>query len=261
MKVPRQIQKSAMSLARNVLAFVALAGVATTFAPIIMASGNEGPHGGDYVASQFIERGRVALNALRTSPANRDLLSVADRDAVAVAIERTPVTSVSTSLIDQYGFEVDALTVSDIESPTGKLIQLNRARWETLLFHDAAVYQLAFHEYLWVIGADDSNYCISSRLEIQSPSSLPAELDLAQPLVISDVGSVATYFIYATDEAGNLGVYSYVGGTGAYSFNLNPRRRAQIQLNGGVIRICYDRRLQNSISVESRGGVVTYCQF
>src|SRR4051812_17414886 len=83
---------------------------------------NEGPHGGDYIASQFVQRGNEVLLALREARVDAGLVTPAELDAIANAIVQTPVNSVEAPLYDPRGDQVDALTVSDPDSPTGKVI-------------------------------------------------------------------------------------------------------------------------------------------
>ncbi len=134
--------------------------------------GNEGPHGGDWIAAEFTAKGHDVIKMLEKG-GNLSLIEKSTLTQLKGSINNTPVHSVSNILYDASGVEKDALTVDDAFSPTGKSIHLNQIRWEKILTTSASAHRLVFHEYLWSIGVDDTNYLISSRLQIipENPSA------------------------------------------------------------------------------------------
>ena len=117
-----------MSLVRVSFARILLTITFLSPAAAFAVAGNEGPHGGDYVASEFIIRGQAVLEAIQNNTANAVLLDANKRIALSTAVNKTPVESVDHDLYDSFHRTVDAITMNDPTSPTGKLIQLNRAR-------------------------------------------------------------------------------------------------------------------------------------
>lgn len=116
--------------------------------------------------------------------------------------------------------------------------------------------RLVFHEYLWTIGIDDTNYQWSRLLATRR--STPA-IDTSTPLVIKDTVGAATYNIFWTDQVGNYGNYQYTAPTGAMNFWLNPGRKIHFDVIASAATICYDRRLSNNFSWNNQNGVIHWC--
>ncbi len=122
-------------------------------------------NGGEPTAQEFVVRGRFVLYALESFSENEELLSPSEYAALKNALDETRVVLVLDELKDRYGISVVALTTDDPQRPGMKWIRLNEPRWRDLLQRGEGINQFVFHEYLWAIGKDDTNYVISSRLK------------------------------------------------------------------------------------------------
>lgn len=119
-------------------------------------------NGGDYLSSEFIARGHKIYDYLRKGNL---ILSREDLQEFADALPNTPVESTDEPLYDHNHIQVDARTI-DNPNGLGKMIQLYRPRWTDYHIRQSNVYKLVFHEYLWVLGLDDTNYRISNNLKL-----------------------------------------------------------------------------------------------
>jgi hypothetical protein len=123
-------------------------------------------HGGDKLASLFIAKGYRIFDHLSALGPEEAILMPQELDALLEALRTTRVDPVDHPLTDSAGDVVEARTSDDPLHPGRKLIELDRARWETSFSRGADVYRLVFHEYLWALGLDDGNYRLSNRLRL-----------------------------------------------------------------------------------------------
>ncbi len=122
-------------------------------------AGNEHGNGGDGYALEFMALGRKAAGEVRLHPDPR-----ISEDSLRKAIETTNVTT--KERLELQGVEVDA-----INYPEQKRIELNRSRWKEYGLDQKAA--LVLHEYLGVIGLDDSKYEISGKYFLASSQEGP----------------------------------------------------------------------------------------
>jgi hypothetical protein len=116
------------------------------------ATGGVTSNGGDSIAAEFTKIARQITQVLRT----HDNLPVS-ADAFEEAVARTWVVSKKNTFL--HGIEMEA-----INYPTERRIEINRSRW--LENKDSMKYRyvLVTHEYLGILGIDDSRYQISEKL-------------------------------------------------------------------------------------------------
>jgi hypothetical protein len=156
--------------------FVAAAGLSACGArqartASLLSNGGEETHGGDYLGSVFISLGYKVQAYLRDAPQAQRLLTDAELDRFAAALETTRVASVDGPIADGTGAVVDARTGPDPLHPGRMLVELDRERWEHLIYAQA-VNRLVLHEYIWAIGGDDMNNVISKRLEMPADPAI-----------------------------------------------------------------------------------------
>jgi hypothetical protein len=126
------------------------------FMPTNAIAGNESG-GGDGYAAEFVLTAKTALElAKKLDPS--DLLPV-NIDTLTGAIANTSVHSEEKLVFE--GNEVDA-----INYPDKKLIKISRVRWTDLRTESQTFprFYLVIHEYLGIMGIDDSQYSVSQRL-------------------------------------------------------------------------------------------------
>lgn len=134
-------------------------------APVARAGGDGVGNGGDALSLEFIARGRQVEAYLAAQP-SQQLLTPAQLQVFATALNTTTVETVETQLYDCHGVAVDAHVLPCPGQTGTPYIQLYRPNWEDYDSRQANVYSLVFHEYLWVIGVDDTNYVVSSQLPL-----------------------------------------------------------------------------------------------
>jgi len=124
--------------------------------PVKAIAGNESG-GGDGYAAEFVLTAKIALE-LAKKLAPSELLPV-NIDTFAGAIANTSVHSEEKLALE--GSEVDA-----INYPNKKLIKISRVRWTDLRTESQTVprFNLVIHEYLGIMGIDDSHYSVSHKL-------------------------------------------------------------------------------------------------
>ena len=83
-------------------------------------------------------------------------------------MKETAVEVVDDTLYDNQGVLRTAIVVLDPARPGKRKILVNRARWRDELAGSLDLWgfinvriRSVFHEYLWVIGVDDTNYHVS----------------------------------------------------------------------------------------------------
>lgn len=138
-------------------------------------AGNEIGNGGSLIAQEFIARGYVVNSFLMALPADKQILTTDQLKRLEFALIDTRVEVLEEQLFDRFGTPVDARTIDDPRRAGRKMIQLNGPKWKEILDSLQGVYRLVFHEYLWVIGLDDTNYVISRRADFSAnvPSPTP----------------------------------------------------------------------------------------
>lgn len=163
-------------------------------------AGDESGHGGDSYASEFIATAKSALEELGRVPAQE--IEPLKIETFREAVLHTEVHSEGTLILD--GNVVDA-----INYPGKKQIQINRERWETLRGQSqtAARYNLVLHEYLGIMGIDDSQYAISQKLL----KTMHFEL-LAQ--IWNSEHTIANKKYPAFGVTADMGIGFYTGGLG-----------------------------------------------
>lgn len=117
--------------------------------------GNEGGHGGDPLAIEFISRGHEIVALLKGNP--RSPLNVSQISKLESAVKNTPIVLVESLEPDPVGGLVIARCVDDSKSASGKTIQLWKEKWKQTLQDSKNVNRLVFHEYLRAIGLGESD--------------------------------------------------------------------------------------------------------
>lgn len=110
-------------------------------------------NGGDEYAIQFVDVGRQVLQFLEKSP-----VKGIDREKLRNAMEKTEVESTEKDLI-LLGKPKDAINYPEL-----KKIVINRARWGAISVNFPNQAALVLHEYLGIIGADDTGYKLSKKV-------------------------------------------------------------------------------------------------
>lgn len=108
--------------------------------------------GGDAYSAQFTKIGYDVLQRLKFEP-----LDEVSNELLAATLITTRVTSQNKMILN--GKEVDA-----INTPSQKLIQISRTRWDALNDKPKEKFILVAHEYFSVMGLEDSRYQISKKL-------------------------------------------------------------------------------------------------
>ena len=122
-----------------------------------LRGGNSVGNGGDAMAAEFVQTARTALHYLDLKTSSQANLSFIIQ-SLARGLNETQVNSNDQLFL--RGDEVDAINFPEL-----KKIVLSRKRWETYREKGLSVRsRLALHEYLGVIGLNDSHYQISSQL-------------------------------------------------------------------------------------------------
>ncbi len=109
-------------------------------------------NGGSGVAAEFIEAAHDLIERLAVTP-----VAGVDSQALKIAINETKV--VTKKNLTLRGDAVDA-----INYPKRKLIEVSVTRWNKLALTPWVKLQLAFHEYLGILGIDDTGYKISRQI-------------------------------------------------------------------------------------------------
>lgn len=120
------------------------------------AGGIDRGNGGDEYSQEFVAIGYELVESLMKEP-----LAGVDAKALLQAVEGTKVISTSQRLILR-GQEVSAINDPMASPPT---ILLNQSAWKRMEQEKHKQVFLAFHEYLGILGINDSNYQVSLRLD------------------------------------------------------------------------------------------------
>lgn len=123
----------------------------------LQIEGHETGHGGDARAAEFVAIAQDVLANIKKSPLNG-----IDPALLSEAIKNTKVRTTEDILLDvATGKEVDAINHPQKTPPE---IVLNKAAWDGLK-DGFKKRRLALHEYLNIIGAEDSRYQLSSLID------------------------------------------------------------------------------------------------
>lgn len=122
--------------------------------------------GGDTYSQEFVALGYDILQRLGQSP-----IPEIDRSRFALAVTQVKVQSKDSLTLG--GYNVDAINYPDPMSPR---IELSRAGWDRLqsLPHERTF--LVLHEYLGILGIDDSRYQISHKIDQAATCSRTDEI-------------------------------------------------------------------------------------
>ncbi len=112
-------------------------------------------NGGDRYAGEFVEIGEEIVETLIHSPR-----AGIDSTAMLEAIRKTKVVS-------KDSLELDGKAIDAINYPlaTPPRIEVNRDAWDRMKWRRHDKIFLVMHEYLGILGVDDSNYQISRRTD------------------------------------------------------------------------------------------------
>ncbi len=124
-----------------------------TFSSTSARAGNEFGNPGDSVAMAFTQAGFRAANFLIRNPS----LAAAQNIDAAVFLKKVQSTAVtSKETLTLNGVEVDA-----INYPMEARIEVSRTRWKLTQQDPDLALKLALHEYLWILGRNDTQYQVS----------------------------------------------------------------------------------------------------
>lgn len=148
-------------------------------------AGGETGNGGDSIAIEFSS---IAYTTLAMIQSNNNLFPEFKAVDLRQAIFQTELVTIDRLYLN--GVEKDA-----INYPLGKKIEISRIRWNECGNDYVRKSSLVFHEYLGIMGVDDSGYNISERL-FSSISVLKLELGGNYGSTLQECGIriVAKYF-------------------------------------------------------------------
>lgn len=134
------------------IAFIWLASMGSALA---FEESTDRGNGGDEVSQAFVDAGYELVESLMKDP-----VAGVDTQALLRAVEATKVHSEEKLVL--RGMEVDAINYPHPEAPR---ILVSRSGWARMENVSHRRMFLAFHEYLGIMGLDDSRYQISARLD------------------------------------------------------------------------------------------------
>ncbi len=143
-----------------------------SFAATAFAGGNSVDNGGEMLALEFTRLGVIVHETLLARGSN-EVLDQATVDDLGEAIAQTRVHVAEGSIFDVHGLAVDARVVDNDKG--GKTIEIDRTRWARLVEDKPKVYGLVLHEYLRVLGKNDNNYVVSSKIRAFDQQLLSAD--------------------------------------------------------------------------------------
>lgn len=150
-KMKKQITKNLNRLIVSAGLLVSLI-FATPFASMAGGGGMDSS-GGDGFALEFVQIAHELLTQLSSDTTSSS--QKVNLEQLSKAIETTRVESVDENLI------LDGVLKDAINSPSQKLITINRKSWEAMQNPRSKV-ALVLHEYLGIMGTDDTKYQLSS---------------------------------------------------------------------------------------------------
>lgn len=141
----------------------------TLLLPSIATAGFDTGNAGDAYSAEFLYTARDVLQRLELL--EREGTRTVDLAKLRRAIEVTKVISEERVYLD--GHERDA-----VNYPSQQLIKLGRLRWKALRApsETRARLTLVFHEFLWIMRTDDSNFAVSQPIidKLKVPGYSPA---------------------------------------------------------------------------------------
>lgn len=155
------------------------------------SGGDSVGNGGDGIVLEFRKYGRDAYRL-----AKQNNMQSVDLQKLGLIVESADIVSTSEKLMSE-GTERDALNY-----PAENKIVVNRARWQQIQSEKVKM-ALALHEFLLLMGANDSSYILSSKI-LNYDTSVLLEPEQAPPVpgfqravdilfVIDDSGSMARH--------------------------------------------------------------------
>lgn len=124
---------------------------------LVAALGNEGAHGGDPYALEFVALGEIILNSLREGSLEQREITL-DLQKFEDKLQTTLVYSAESEKVILNGVEVSAINREDY-------ILLNATRWRTMLL--AEKMRLVMHEYLGILNVERDVYRVSEDFYMQ----------------------------------------------------------------------------------------------
>ncbi len=131
--------------------------------PVHAFEGWDVGNGGDGVEGEIISRARFVLASLGSSERRSRLLNRNEIILLEQAIELTAIDVTSTILRNSIG-ERALIVVPDPKRPAERMIRANIMRWVLERNSGVNLVQTVFHEYLRVIGKDDSQNRYSDQI-------------------------------------------------------------------------------------------------
>jgi len=143
----------------------------------ILLGGTEVGNGGDIISQEFITTGYRIAGALRVNP-----IDGVSADEFLMKVATVQVYSKDKVMLN--GEEVSAANF-----PSQNKIYVSKARWKATRNILLRAY-LVFHEYLWMMGINDTNYKVSHKLVL---SQLPSTKDFLRVIANKTAISLLEY--------------------------------------------------------------------
>lgn len=142
---------------------------------VLAFGGNDSGRGGDPWAAEFAARGYYVVGLLKSQ--SQKILSAEELVSLEKAVVETRIELVTSLPEDPKGGIVTALTEDDPKTPGRKVIRLLKEAWQKALADKVVVNRFVFHEYLRVIGKEDSNYEVSTQIDQLSVIDVERRID------------------------------------------------------------------------------------
>lgn len=223
---------------------------------------NEKGNGGDSYAIDFMECATIAVKILKKS--SSDLV---DPHRLAEAIDQVTVESTEEALI------LDGARKDAINYPLQKRIIINRSAWSSLPTKLDKI-QLALHEYLGILGIDDSVYQVSRRvMKLFGPAVIRCESRFAYRsdghMLTGDVEGAAVLDLRQEGTLGwkdDLRSYSVTSGAEFLQFEIypadhsNPAGTATLRASLDLKQPQFYARLPVETDLRRKGGRVFFIE-
>lgn len=125
-------------------------------------------NGGSFLIQEFIYYGKKAAEVVKLQNSDHneenDILELTDSQFFEV-VSKTPIIVSSQPFLDNRGSEVDARL---IEFRGEKALELYDEPWLKRLAYPDKMFRLVFHEYLRVLGINDDQDQVSSKLNLEN---------------------------------------------------------------------------------------------
>jgi hypothetical protein len=126
------------------------------------SQGNEGGHGGDPFAAEFVSKAYSIYARVSQS----DILTTDQLKKFEDALKSTRIELIDKPINDPEGGAVTSIVIDDPLHTGQKCIQINKQSLISIFGSDKVdTNRYIFHEYLRVIGVEDSRYQISTKLD------------------------------------------------------------------------------------------------